>query len=234
MNKKLIITISILALMIVAFVIISSFIKLNPPIFITGQVATESGMVLDNIKSIKSSDEGFYLKVKKKGGILSGSEIKIIYHTTGEKCANPIQDAFSIKQGDKVEVHGVAVADDTISTCSSTDYYIKILGSVDSPQPQGAKISTEQECKSFRGQWRWGNYEKYTCILPAYDVEKECRNNSECQAACVAELTPQEEKLLSEGPGKYSFEKVGHCSEFVFGCYARVNNGKVDGILCAD
>jgi len=207
----------------------SSSIKLVPPIFITGQVATENGIVLDNIKSIKSSDQGFYLKVKKEGGILSGSEIKIIYHTTGEKCANPIQSAFSIKEGDRVEILGVAVADDTISTCPSAGYYIKILGVADSPQPQGAIISTEQECKSLRGLWRWDN-----CVLPASDVGKECRNDSECQAACIADLTPEEERLLVDEYGKHTFEKIGHCSEFVFGCYARVNSGKVDGILCAD
>lgn len=94
---------------------------------------------------------------------------------------------------------------------------------------QKANIDTEQKCRSFRGQWRGA-----ICVLPASDVGKECRNSGECQADCIADLTQEEKKLLSEGPGKHSFEKVGHCSEFVFGCYARVNSGKVDGILCAD
>ncbi|OGM57034.1 hypothetical protein A2955_03465 [Candidatus Woesebacteria bacterium RIFCSPLOWO2_01_FULL_37_19] len=232
MNKKLIIVFSILALVIIAFAVnylFSSSIKLNPPIFITGTIVTEKGTVIENVTKNIEVDAPAYLRVKKEGGILSGSEIKVVYHTGEAPCVNPIQSAFDIRKGNTIEVRGVATADDTISTCESKDYYIKILGAADSPQPQGAKISTEQECKSLRGQWRWDN-----CVLPASDVGKECRNDDECQAACIAELTPQEKKLLSEGPGKYSFGKVGHCSEFVFGCYARVNNGKVDGILCAD
>jgi hypothetical protein len=35
-----------------------------------------------------------------------------------------VKDAIYIKAGENVEIHGVAIADDTISTCGSSDYYI--------------------------------------------------------------------------------------------------------------
>src|SRR3989344_9293233 len=163
MNKKLIIVFSILALVIIAFAVnylFSSSIKLNPPIFITGTIVTEKGTVIENVTKNIEVDAPAYLRVKKEGGILSGSEIKVVYHTGEAPCVNPIQSAFNIKKGDTIEVRGIATGDDTVSTCESKDYYIKNLSVADSPQQQRAKISTEKECESFRGQWRGDN-----CVL---------------------------------------------------------------------
>ncbi len=124
------IIITILALIIVVAGLVfyfSSSIKLVPPVFIKGVVVTEKGTVIENVIS-SSAGQPMFLKVKKEGGILSGSEIKVIYHTNNTPC---VKDAMSIKAGDNVEIHGVAVADDTVSTCGSSDYYIKSFFALD-------------------------------------------------------------------------------------------------------
>ncbi len=117
-----IIYLSILIFIIVGLVFyFSSPIKLVPPIFINGAVITEKGTVIENVIS-SSAGQPMFLKVKKEGGILSGSEIKIIYHTNDAPC---LKDIIYIKAGEKVEIHGIVIADDTVSTCGSNDYYIK-------------------------------------------------------------------------------------------------------------
>ena len=101
----------------------SSSIKLVPPILIKGAVVTEKGTVIENVIN-SSAGQPMFLKVKKEGGILSGSEFKVIYHANNIPC---VKDAIYIKVGEKIEVHGLAIDDDTVSACESKDYYIKNL-----------------------------------------------------------------------------------------------------------
>lgn len=124
-NKK---TLLILCLTfpIIIFILATSSIPLNPPIFIDGSVVTEQGTVIENATELAKVDGPAYLRVKKEGGILSGSIIKVVYSPGEAECRNPISSALDIKEGDPIEIHGLAVSADTISTCESTEYYIKV------------------------------------------------------------------------------------------------------------
>jgi hypothetical protein len=63
-----------------------------------------------------------YLRVRKEGGILSGSEIKIIYHADNQPCAS---HAMSLIDGDLVVAHGLAVSDDAMSVCGSNEHLLR-------------------------------------------------------------------------------------------------------------
>jgi hypothetical protein len=122
MKKKYVLIFSIfLFLIFVFFVLYFYSIKLVPPIFIKGSVVTEKGVVIENFVGNPLGDKMF-LKVKKEGGVLSGSEIKVFYSSKNNKCA---KNAVDIKTNDFIEVYGLAISDDTISVCGSEQYYIK-------------------------------------------------------------------------------------------------------------
>ena len=106
---------------------------MNPPIFIKGTVVTQQGTVLENAFS-SFPGQPMYLKVKNETDILRGSEIKVVYHSGKAPCA---QEGMSIPLGAHVEVHGLAVADDTVTTCGSADYYLRVLSGTGEARKEG-------------------------------------------------------------------------------------------------
>jgi hypothetical protein len=94
--------------------------------------------------------------------------------------------------------------------------------------------TTKEACESSGGSWGpIGLSETLACVMPTADGGQECSDSSECQGACVAELTQDEYATLGKGTPIY---KKGKCtfSTSPVGCRAYVINGKVDSMLCVD
>ena len=98
-------------------------------------------------------------------------------------------------------------------------------------------IDTKEKCGTRGGKWgQHGKWLREYCILPTGDFGKVCNDASECEGVCIAELTPEEKQMLVEKFGQVTITKTGKCSQWpaMFGCYPRVEAGKVKEILCAD
>jgi len=72
------------------------------------------------------------------------------------------------------------------------------------------------------------------CMLPTTDAGKVCRDSSECQAACVAELNQEDYNNLVRY--QIPIRTTGKCIAWrgSAGCKSYVENGVVNGILCVD
>jgi len=72
-----------------------------------------------------------------------------------------------------------------------------------------------------------------SCMLPTTDAGKVCSDSSECQAACVAELSQMESDLIRN---HIPVMTTGKCTAWIgsVGCKAYVENGVVNGVLCVD
>lgn len=71
------------------------------------------------------------------------------------------------------------------------------------------------------------------CQLPAGDAGKICKDSSECEGFCEADLSAEE---ISKIAGGNQLEKTGTCGKwknFFVGCFYTVENGAVDR-MCAD
>lgn len=93
----------------------------------------------------------------------------------------------------------------------------------------------EKDCLAQGGVWSKQGPEPFeTCNKKAVDRGNLCRDNSECEGMCQANLTREE---LSEGMrGKiFSNKKFGQCSVWVveLGCFGMMKNGKVQ-VICID
>ena len=95
--------------------------------------------------------------------------------------------------------------------------------------------TTEAQCVAQGGKWgRWGKLiQENQCNPATSDAGKVCSNGSECQGACIATLTKDQEQNVISGQ---ALTITGTCSrlKYNFGCHALVEQGRVDGILCAD
>ena len=59
-----------------------------------------------------------------------------------------------------------------------------------------------------------------------------CSDNSDCSSQwCIADLSPEQMRAVTDG---IVIKTMGKCRERSNGCYAGVNNGQVDNILCVD
>ncbi|MEJ0010821.1 MAG: hypothetical protein WDN72_10365 [Alphaproteobacteria bacterium] len=123
-NSLFIVFLAVVALVVaggIGSIAFSGSVKLVPPVFIRGFVVTEQGTITENVIN-SFAGQPMFLKVKKAGGILSGSEVKVVYHANDRPC---VKEAFHMQPGQKIEFHGIATDDDTVSACGSPDYYIR-------------------------------------------------------------------------------------------------------------
>jgi hypothetical protein len=94
--------------------------------------------------------------------------------------------------------------------------------------------SEEMWCKRIGGTWgRFGLMEVDRCNVMTSDVGKICKDSSDCEGACIADLTEAEHKKLEAGE---SLVKDGKCSKFElnYDCLPFVKDGKVKDIVCVD
>ena len=93
----------------------------------------------------------------------------------------------------------------------------------------------KESCEKQGGRWgRIGIMPKESCNLPTKDAGKICSDSNECEGACIAELAKEDYKKVWEE--RRTIRTKGKCTPWVIvvGCQARVQNGKVKGILCVD
>jgi hypothetical protein len=93
----------------------------------------------------------------------------------------------------------------------------------------------KETCEAEAGAWgRLGLSQDERCNPATSDAGKTCSNQNECESACLADLTQEEQNRIIDQ--KEIVETDGSCTSrlLIYGCNAYVNDGKVDGILCVD
>jgi len=97
------------------------------------------------------------------------------------------------------------------------------------------KKETEKEaCVRLGGKWGlFGEFQQERCNEFAWDQGKTCKNDSDCQGDCIAELTKEQWQRVQRGE---TIITDGKCSQWTlnYGCEPFVSDGKVEGILCRD
>ena len=122
-----------------------------------------------------------------------------------------------------------------VALCALCLLVAPILGAEE--QPGSRAPATKEACEAIGGQWGLhGEFVKEFCVRPAADEGKLCQDGAECEGQCIAELTPEEKRLLSDGSAEHHLEKSGRCSpwEAMYGCYPFVEKGIVSEILCVE
>ena len=61
------------------------------------------------------------------------------------------------------------------------------------------------------------------CVLPTKDAGKPCTSSAQCEAGCIATKSPDA-------------KAIGRCKATTepFGCHAKVEDGKVQPVMCVD
>ena len=90
-------------------------------------------------------------------------------------------------------------------------------------------------CEARGGKWgKIGLSPRDACNLPTTDAGTVCSDSSECEGACVANLSRADYDRVTKN--KVIIDSMGQCTPWriVVGCLAIVTNGKVNGIMCID
>lgn len=91
----------------------------------------------------------------------------------------------------------------------------------------------KKSCEALGGKWGTvGLHLEEVCNLPTSDAGKICSGSSECEGSCIAEQSNEDREKAESG----IIYTKGKCTawKITVGCHAFVENGKVEGILCAD
>lgn len=95
-------------------------------------------------------------------------------------------------------------------------------------------LDDREACLRQGGRWgQVGLSPRPMCSLPSPDAGRPCADSGECEGMCEVELTPSERDTVLKGRHP---ARMGTCSPRipVLGCRARVERGRVAGILCID
>jgi len=93
---------------------------------------------------------------------------------------------------------------------------------------------TQAACEQSGGHWGpAGLSPRPLCKMPTHDGGHICADYGECEALCLATLTPDQRDLLRAG---HKLNVLGTCASVapLFGCLAVVTRGSVTGIMCRD
>jgi hypothetical protein len=124
-----------------------------------------------------------------------------------------------------------------ISACAEIDYgdqyntdleRIEIAKTLVASRDSGPDILAPKSysCREIGGDYRpAGLLGSFHCIIQMSDSGRVCGDSSECSMGCV-----------SYGQLNNSRNELGQCqpTNEVFGCYARVENGRVGPTICID
>jgi hypothetical protein len=103
-----------------------------------------------------------------------------------------------------------------------------------SGQPTPGAITDKISCEAQGGKWGpMGLHPQEVCNLPTSDAGASCSDSSQCQSACVAELTPQQfDDVFRNG---VVIQTSGACAAWhiLVGCLPFVEDGMVS-IICID
>lgn len=95
--------------------------------------------------------------------------------------------------------------------------------------------TNQKDCEARGGQWGpLGLSPNPVCLLPTTDGGKICTDSSQCEAGCVANLTPEQYDQVVRR--RLPVSTTGICMYWrtSIGCHAYVENGVVSQILCVD
>jgi hypothetical protein len=93
---------------------------------------------------------------------------------------------------------------------------------------------TQAACEQSGGRWGpAGLFPQPICKMPTHDGGHVCADTGECEALCLAALTPAQRDLLGN---RRKLKLLGKCATVapLFGCLAIVNQGYVTGLECRD
>jgi hypothetical protein len=96
-------------------------------------------------------------------------------------------------------------------------------------------IDDADACRRQGGRWGpVGLFPRPVCSLPSPDAGRPCADSGECEGLCAAVLTADERAAVMR-QGK-TLKRMGICTARipVLGCHARVEQGRVVGIICLD
>jgi hypothetical protein len=95
-------------------------------------------------------------------------------------------------------------------------------------------LDDREACARQGGRWgQVGLSPRPMCSLPSPDAGRPCADSGECEGMCEADPTPAERDVVLRGE---PLARLGVCTPRipVLGCRARVEQGRVAGILCID
>ena len=169
---------------------------------------------------IGDDEQEFTLETTDKEAILS--EIASRLGVTVEQIRNIVE--FKIKEKSKEKEKVIEEEETEVEEKGKKEENIKVE----------EENKDKEECIKKGGDWRRHGLSRVeSCNLPTSDAGKECSDASECGGSCIAELSEEDNKKLSQDGIVYT---KGKCTawEQTYGCHAFVIDGKVQGILCAD
>lgn len=95
-----------------------------------------------------------------------------------------------------------------------------------SPIPSIKNINSKTDCETSGGNWSTGGFDlSGRCFIRTKDAGKACTDKSDCEGGCLA-----------PNGSKEGDNVIGQCSKsnWVIGCNATVEKGRVTPTLCID
>jgi hypothetical protein len=86
-------------------------------------------------------------------------------------------------------------------------------------------VKTEADCRACNGKWGvHGMMDEKSCLCPAKDAGKRCKDGLECEGECL--VVEGQTEVVDKGPPPRGFF-VGKCSPYdkIFGCYKMLLDG---------
>ena len=90
------------------------------------------------------------------------------------------------------------------------------------------------ECEEQGGVWDYVSPRpEKMCNLPTSDGGAECNDSTACEGDCIADLSIEEQDIVSDGG---VVETSGKCTswELIVGCLTFVEDGTAEHIICID
>ena len=95
--------------------------------------------------------------------------------------------------------------------------------------PPDATPKDQTACEAQGGDWRReGLLGEYMCVLPYADAGEACTDGDQCDGDCRLEYGP------SHKPGTEPVTGVCQANSSPFGCFATVEDGRVETTICVD
>jgi hypothetical protein len=107
-------------------------------------------------------------------------------------------------------------------------FFIALILSACTTPPPALPLTPAQSCAQEGGKIKQGGIMGHSlCVKPYRDAGKICRDTTDCQGKCLADLGSP---IMTDG------KQVGRCqaNTMPFGCYAEVKNGNIGPGLCVD
>lgn len=98
------------------------WVSKNFPLLVVGRTVTVSGVIDENVTKGAPVDLPAFLRISTEIG-----EVRIVYNPGEAECINSLDAPFDFATSQFVEAYGKVVSENTLSTCESKDFYIKLI-----------------------------------------------------------------------------------------------------------